>query len=41
MAKPLLRIDLQDKIFQADNPVPVGVDAASTYCYLLQGVLKA
>ena len=29
---------LQDEIFQANKPVLVGVDAASTYCYLLQGV---
>ena len=29
---------LLDEIFQADKPVLVGVDAASTYCYLLKGV---
>ena len=31
-------VGLQDEIFQADKPVLVGVDAASTYCYLLEGV---
>ncbi|MEO1299430.1 MAG: hypothetical protein AAFW75_27380 [Cyanobacteria bacterium J06636_16] len=29
---------LHDEIFQSNHPVLVGVDAASTYCYLLQGV---
>ena len=29
---------LLDEIFQADKPVLVGIDAASTYCYLLEGV---
>ncbi|MEM6452389.1 MAG: hypothetical protein AAF703_19005, partial [Cyanobacteria bacterium P01_D01_bin.105] len=29
---------MQDEIFQANKPVLVGVDAASTYCYLLQNV---
>ncbi|MEM9155472.1 MAG: hypothetical protein AAGB13_10590 [Cyanobacteria bacterium P01_F01_bin.33] len=29
---------LQDEIFQGARPVLVGVDAASTYCYLLQDV---
>jgi hypothetical protein len=33
-----IEVGLQDEIFQADKPVLVGVDAASTYCYLLQGV---
>ncbi|MEM9804952.1 MAG: hypothetical protein AAF959_06705, partial [Cyanobacteria bacterium P01_D01_bin.56] len=33
-----ITVGLQDEIFQADKPVLVGVDAASTYCYLLQGV---
>ena len=31
-------VGLHDEIFQANKPVLVGVDAASTYCYLLQGV---
>ena len=30
-----LRVGLQDEIFQGSQPVLVGVDAASTYCYLL------
>ena len=30
-----IEIDLRDEIFQAHRPVLVGVDAASTYCYLL------
>ncbi len=29
-------MDLRDEIFQCSNPVLVGVDAASTYCYLLK-----
>jgi hypothetical protein len=33
-----IEVGLHDEIFQADRPVLVGVDAASTYCYLLQGV---
>ena len=33
-----IEVGLQDEIYQADKPVLVGVDAASTYCYLLQGV---
>ena len=33
-----ITVGLQDEIFQANEPVLVGVDAASTYCYLLQGV---
>ena len=31
-------VGLLDEIFQTDKPVLVGVDAVSTYCYLLQGV---
>jgi hypothetical protein len=30
-----IRIGLLDEIFQADDPVLVGVDAASTFCFLL------
>ena len=33
-----IEVGLLDEIFQADKPVLVGVDAASTYCYLLQRV---
>ena len=33
-----IKVGLLDEIFQADKPVLIGVDAASTYCYLLQGV---
>ncbi|MEL7086783.1 MAG: transposase, partial [Cyanobacteria bacterium J06597_1] len=33
-------VGLQDEIFQGSQPVLAGVDAASTYCYLLQGVEK-
>ena len=33
-----IEVGLLDEIFQANRPVLVGVDAASTYCYLLQGV---
>ena len=33
-----IEVGLLDEIFQADKPVLVGVDAASTYCYLLKGV---
>jgi len=33
-----VEVGLQDEIFQADKPVLVGVDAASTYCYLLESV---
>jgi len=32
----LIEVDLRDEIFQCSNPVLVGVDAASTYCYLLK-----
>ena len=31
-----IEVDLRDEIFQARSPVLVGVDAASTYCYLLE-----
>jgi hypothetical protein len=31
-------VGLQDEIFQSNKPVLVGVDAASTYCYLLKSV---
>ncbi|NJM99654.1 MAG: hypothetical protein HC800_23160 [Phormidesmis sp. RL_2_1] len=33
-----ITVGLQDEIFQSDKPVLVGVDAASTYCYLLKSV---
>ena len=33
-----IKVGLQDEIFQASKPVLVGVDAASTYCYLLEAV---
>ena len=33
-----LEVGLLDEFFQADKPVLVGVDAASTYCYLLKSV---
>ena len=33
-----IEVGLLDEIFQADKPVLVGVDAASTYCYLLKAV---
>ena len=33
-----IEVRLLDEIFQADKPVLIGVDAASTYCYLLKGV---
>jgi hypothetical protein len=32
----LIEVDLRDEIFQVHRPVLVGVDAASTYCYLLE-----
>lgn len=32
----LIKVDLRDEIFQAHRPVLVGMDAASTYCYLLE-----
>ena len=31
-----IEVDLRDEIFQARRPVLVGIDAASTYCYLLE-----
>ena len=33
-----IAVGLQDEIYQANRPVLVGVNAASTYCYLLQSV---
>ncbi|WP_170944142.1 hypothetical protein [Leptolyngbya sp. BC1307] len=33
-----IEVGLHDEIFQSKQPVLTGVDAASTYCYLLQGV---
>ncbi|MEM9002706.1 MAG: hypothetical protein AAGE59_04165 [Cyanobacteria bacterium P01_F01_bin.86] len=33
-----IKVGLQDEIFQADKPVLVGIDATSTYCYLLRDV---
>ena len=33
-----IEVGLHDEIFQTAQPVLVGVDTASTYCYLLQGV---
>lgn len=33
-----IEVGLLDEIFQADKTVLVGVDAASTYCYLLKAV---
>jgi hypothetical protein len=33
-----IEVGLQDEIFQGNQPVLAGVDAQSTYCYLLQGV---
>ncbi|MGK7911305.1 MAG: hypothetical protein AB4050_07465 [Synechococcus sp.] len=33
-------VGLHDEIYQGSQPVLAGVDAASTYCYLLQGVEK-
>ncbi|MFK8186609.1 MAG: hypothetical protein AB8B99_24795 [Phormidesmis sp.] len=33
-----IAVGLHDEIFHADQPVLVGVDAASTYCYLLESV---
>ena len=33
-----IAVGLHDEIFQANKPVLVGVDAASTYCYLLKSV---
>lgn len=33
-----IEVGLLDEIFQSEQPVLVGVDAASTYCYLLKAV---
>ena len=33
-----IKVGLQDEIYQANRPVLVSVDAASTYCYLLKSV---
>ena len=33
-----IEVGLHDEIFQSNRPVLVGVDAASTYCYLLKSV---
>ena len=33
-----ITVGLHDEIFHVDKPVLVGVDAASTYCYLLESV---
>ena len=33
-----IEVGLHDEIYQANKPVLVGVDAASTYCYLLKSV---
>ena len=33
-----ITVGLQDEIYQANKPVLVGVDAASTYCYLLKSL---
>jgi len=33
-----IKVGLQDEIFQGSQPVLAGVDAESTYCYLLKGV---
>ena len=33
-----IKIGLPDEIYQANKPVLVGVDAASTYCYVLKSV---
>jgi len=33
-----IKVGLHEEIFQGSQPVLAGVDAASTYCYLLQGV---
>ena len=35
-----ITVGLQDEIYQANKPVLVGVDAASTYCYLLKSVAR-
>jgi hypothetical protein len=33
-----INVGLHDEIYQANKPVLVGVDAASTYCYLLKAI---
>ena len=33
-----IKVGLHDEIYQGNQPVLAGVDAASTYCYLLEGV---
>ncbi|MFK8184977.1 MAG: hypothetical protein AB8B99_16520 [Phormidesmis sp.] len=33
-----IEVGLHDEIYQANRPVLVGIDAVSTYCYLLQSV---
>jgi hypothetical protein len=33
-----VRVGLHDEIFQGNQPVLAGIDAASTFCYLLEGV---
>lgn len=33
-----IEVGLHDETYQADEPVLVGIDAGSTYCYLLRGV---
>ena len=33
-----IKVGLHDEIYQGHQPVLAGVDAASTYCYLLQAV---
>lgn len=35
-----IKVGLHDEIYQGSQPVLAGVDAASTYCYLLEGVEK-
>lgn len=35
---PTIEVGLHDEIFQGGQPVLAGVDAASTYCYLLEAV---
>ena len=35
-----IKVGLHDEIYQGSQPVLTGVDAASTYCYLLEGVEK-
>ena len=35
-----VRVDLHDEIFQGNQSVLAGIDAASTFCDLLQGVAQ-